>query len=197
VTIIELCMSISFMIVGALAVSETFQMNTYIFTIVGSITSVVVVLFVHFTALLKMWARSSMMSHEHMLIVTLPVASGIILLGISFLILGVWVSDNCTCCNTADCQPDPLDFKSVARYFIAWAVLVVMNAIWAYTIVQALLAHMYPEMKVPITSDTSRTKMPAAFQEHQKRADEISAKLVAGANVIVNNPSARRPNVYD
>jgi len=190
-TIIELCMAVAFAVTGAFAVSDTITINTYVFVIVGSIMSVVVVVFVHICAIVKMWARASDMSHDHMFTVTLPVFTGIFFLAIGFLVLGKWVSDYCTCCETANCQADPMDFTSVAKYHVAWTIFVVTNVVWSYTIVRALFAHIYPELMVPTTANPSKTTFPLAFRQLQEQADLDRPLIMSTAARMANGRSDR------
>ncbi len=192
ITIVELTMAIAFMFVGALVVSDAFDVNTYVFVIVGSILSVVVILFIHVSAIIKTWSRSSGMSHTHFNTVTAPVIAGIIVQGVSFFCLGLWVSDNCTCCETANCQPDPLDFAGLTRFYVSWAILIGLNAVWALFVYRALIAHIYPEAKVPTTADPSRTKTPLAFQHQQHRADAMSQQMGPPASRMAREAADRQ-----
>jgi heme/copper-type cytochrome/quinol oxidase subunit 2 len=153
--------------------------------IVGSILSVVVLL-VHIFAGIKIWARSSDMSHTHVFNISMPICTGIIFLAIAFWVLGRWVSKYCTCCETAACQPDPLDFTNVARFHIAWTIMVIVNVIWLYTVMRALFSHMYPERKVPTTADPTRTSMPLNIRRQQEQADALRPVVMKRGKDVVN-----------
>jgi fumarate reductase subunit D len=193
ITMIELLMCVIFIFVGILVISDTFDNNNYLFTIIGSVASAVVVLFLHGFAVIRMWSRSSRMSHNHNREVRMPFFFGIVLLALGFFTLGRWISDNCTCCATSDCQPDPANFEELVEFYAAWAVMVFMNVAWLFTIVRALFAHIYPEEKVPTTADPRRTKLPLEFQKQQRQANLARATMQQkGAEILRDTPGAAR-----
>jgi fumarate reductase subunit D len=192
ITIIELLLCAIFIFVGILVISDTFDNNNYLFTIIGSVTSAVVVLFLHGFAVIRMWSRSSRMSHNHNREVRMPFFFGIVLLALGFFTLGRWISDNCTCCATSDCQPDPANFEELVEFYAAWAVMTFMNVAWLFTIVRALFAHIYPEEKVPTTADPRRAKLPLEFQKQQRQADLARATMQQkGAEILRGTPVLR------
>lgn len=192
ITIMELLMGGAFALVGALVVTDTFTNNNYLFVVIGGVLSVVIVMVLHGFAVIRLWSRSSSMSHHHNREVRMPFFFGIFLLGIGFFVLGRWITDNCDCCDADDCQPDDTNFAQLAEYYAAWGIFTILDFIWVYTIVRALYAHVYPEVKVPTTADPFKATLPLDLQEEIDKADAKRPTLEAEAEKIVQSKGRRR-----
>jgi hypothetical protein len=193
ITVAELAMALIFALISVLVLSDTYENNNYLFTVIGSILSVVIVMILHGCSMIRSWSRSSKMSHNHNTKVRMPFFFGAFLLGVGFFVMGRWVSDNCDCCSTSECQPDITDFDNFVEFYAAWGTMLFVNIVWIHSIIPALIAHINPEEKVPTTSDPRKTKLPLEFQIQQKKADKTRATMQQkGAEIMQLNSNANR-----
>lgn len=185
ITVAELTMGLVYALIALLVISDVYDNNNFLFVVIGAVLATALVLVLHGFANIREFSRSSRMGHVHNRDSRNPFFFGIVTLGIGFFILGRWIWDNCDCCETSDCQPDITDARQVATFYSAWATFLPLDVIWIYTIIRALNAHIYPELKVPTSADTQVSTLPLEIQKEIKKSDTKRAKMEEeGSNMI-------------
>jgi hypothetical protein len=153
IEIVEMAFFTSLIIISYLVMGDIVVINTYIFLIAGSIISLII-LSLHLFNIILYQRSNPDLSSRHSKAIYFTAGTAIFTQIFTWLSLGRWIISYGFCCGTAENQPNPLDITNFTRFYLAYAVMFVLDTICLiFCYANSITAHMYPETSGVLTED--------------------------------------------
>lgn len=157
IELVEMAYFTSLIVISYLILGGVIVINNYIFLIVGSIISLII-LSLHLFNIILYQRSYPDLSARHSKSVYFTAGVAIFTQIFTWLSLGRWIISYGFCCGTSENQPNPLDIANFTRFYLAYAVMFVLDIICLiFCYVNSITAHMYPETSA-VMSEDKKTK---------------------------------------
>lgn len=153
IEVVEMAFFTSLIVISYLILGGVIVINNYIFLIVGSIISLII-LSLHLFNIILYQRSYPDLSARHSKAIYFTAGTAIFTQIFTWLSLGRWIISYGFCCGTAENQPNPLDIANFTRFYLAYAVMFVLDVIcliFCYN--NSIVAHMYPETSSVLNED--------------------------------------------
>lgn len=148
IEIIEIMYAATILLISYLILGDFIQINNYIFLIVGSIISLIILSFHIFSLFFYNRGNPELSTrHNTALIITALVAVGAQIF--IWLSLGRWIITYGICCETSQNQPNPLDIANYTRFINSYTIMFVLSIIMiSFGYPRSIVCHLYPEVSM-------------------------------------------------